>query len=121
MERRIRLYEEFIKKETCKNLSECDRQKLSRYHYEMMESFQHERIIHLAVTLFFTLLTVIFLFIAAWTMANYNLRQELLPLYILTILMAVMTGFYVRHYYYLENHIQGLYMYTAILNGIKTK
>lgn len=121
MEKRIREYEKFIKKETNKELSDSERKKLARYHYEMMESFQHERITHLIVALFFSLMTVTFLFIAAWTMANYNLRYELLPLYILTILLAILTGAYVRHYYFLENHIQGLYTYTAKIHGMKLK
>lgn len=119
MEKRIREYEIFIEKATKKKMSEAERDKLARYHFEMMESFQHERLIHLLVMLFFTLISVVFLFIAAWTTISYKLHYEMAPLYILTIILAVLTGFYVKHYYFLENHIQGLYKYTARLKDIK--
>ena len=119
MEKKIREYEKFIERTTKEKLSEAERSKLSRYHYEMLQNFQHERMFHLIVALFFTLMTVVFIFIAAWTMAAYDLHYEMTPLYILTILLAILTGFYVKHYYFLENHIQGLYKYTAKLSGVE--
>ncbi|MBP5647749.1 hypothetical protein J6X04_00430 [Candidatus Saccharibacteria bacterium] len=119
MEKKIKEYEKFIEKATREKLSEKEKANLAKYHSEMMESFQHERIIHLIVMLFFTLISVIFLFIAAWTTVSYKLHYEMLPLYVLTILLIILTGFYVKHYYFLENHIQGLYKYTAKLNDIK--
>ena len=115
MEKKIRDYEKIISEATDKKLSETERVRLSQYHSEMMESFQHERLCHLIVTLFFAFITIAILFIAAWTTVAYKLNQEMLPLYILTIILAILTGFYVKHYYFLENHIQGLYEYTVKL------
>ena len=115
MEKKIRNYEKFISETTAKKLNEAERIRLSQYHAEMMENFQHERLCHLIVTLFFAFITIAILFIVAWTTVAYKLDQEMIPLYILTIILAILTGFYVKHYYFLENHIQGLYEYTAKL------
>ena len=119
MEKRIRAYEKFIKKASGGELGEAERGRLARYHYEMMESFQHERLCHLLVMLFFVLVTVVFLLITAWTIAVSGFVVELLPLYVLVGLLVILTGCYVRHYYFLENHIQKLYDYTAKLSGVK--
>lgn len=121
MEKKIREYEKFIIKASSRDLTDAEREKLARYHFEMMESFQHERSMHLIVALFFTMMTVSFLFIAAWTTANYDLRQEMMPLYILTILLAILTGMYIKHYYFIENHIQSLYRFTFKLSGIEIR
>ena len=118
MEKKIRQYEQFMAKVTSEKLDEKKREKLARYHFEMMESFQHERHIHLLVTLFFSFMTIVFLFIAAWATATYDLHQEMILLLILTAILATLTGFYVRHYYFLENHIQALYKYTRKLSGV---
>ena len=115
MEKRIRAYEEFIQKSTNKKLSESERGKLARYHFEMMESFQHERLIHLIVMFFFVLMTIVFLFVTTWVTATCDFQSAVVPLYILTLVLLVLTVFYVKHYYFLENHIQGLYDYTAKL------
>ena len=115
MEDRIRAYEEFIQKATNKKLSESERGKLARYHFEMMESFQHERTIHLIIMLFFVLVTIIFLFVTSWVIVACNLELAAIPLYVLTFILVVLTGCYIRHYYFLENHIQNLYDYTEKL------
>lgn len=118
MEKRIRDYEKFIKKKADKKLNGAEQARLARYHYEMLENFQHERLVHLIVTLFFSAMAVAFLFIASWATVAYNLRYEMLPLYGLTIILVILTGFYVKHYYFLENHIQDLYKYTTKLHDI---
>lgn len=118
MEKKIKEYEKFIAKAAKEKMTAEERKRLGQYHFEMLESFQHERLIHLVVTLFFAMITVTFLFIAAWTTVAYDLRQEMMPLYILSIILAVLTGFYVRHYYFLENRIQELYKYTREIAGI---
>lgn len=112
MEKRIKEYEKFIKKELDGELSADKKKRLAQYHHEMMESFQHERLIHLIVTLFFAFLATAVLFIAAWMTTTYSLSAGMWPLYVMAILIVVLTGFYIKHYYFLENHIQGLYEYT---------
>lgn len=115
MEKKLHEYEKQIEKKEKETTSPAERAKLAEYHKEMLANFQHERLIHLIVTLFFAMISVTFLFITAWAGVAYNFGKELLPLYILTALLTILTGFYVRHYYVLENHIQGLYKYTEKL------
>jgi hypothetical protein len=61
--------------------------------------FQHERLIHLLVTLSFALFTLIFL---AMGMISYVF---LIPFFALIIFLI----FYIFHYFFLENNVQYLY------------
>ena len=63
--------------------------------------FQHERLIHLLVTIFTGTITIIF-FIS-------NLFIENILLLILFILMMCLFIPYIFHYYFLENKVQELY------------
>lgn len=123
MEKRIRAYEKFIAREAKRldehKMSEAERIELVDIHRETVTNFQHERLIHLLVTLFFALFAILALFVTAWTIMIYGLGLEMLSLYLLTIILVVLSGCYVRHYYFLENHVQGLYKYTRILRGYK--
>lgn len=116
MEKKIREYEKFIAREVERaGVSAADRARLAELHREMVENFQHERLIHLLVTLFFALFAVGAMFVTAWAVLVYGLTVEMLPLYLLALILVVLTGCYVRHYYFLENHVQGLYKYTEKL------
>ena len=53
MEKRIKGYEEFIKK----RLKNPDKELLD-YHREVLANFQHERMVHLVIMVFFIILTV---------------------------------------------------------------
>ena len=116
MEKKLHDYEKQIEKLEKEAKTPAERAKLAEYHREMVANFQHERLIHLIVTLFFALISVTFLFISAWAEVTYHFGKEMIPLYILTAMLVILTGFYVRHYYVLENHIQGLYKYTEKLH-----
>lgn len=72
-----------------------------------IQFFQHERLIHLIVTVLFALLTVITL------LANLFLLQPLLL--VLSLLFLVLLVPYIKHYYLLENGVQKLYEYYDIL------
>ncbi len=65
--------------------------------------FQHERFIHLIVTVTFASLTVMVF------LANLFLMQP--ALFLLTLLLVVLLVPYIRHYYILENGVQKLYTY----------
>lgn len=65
--------------------------------------FQHERLIHLIVTVFVGLATLIFF--------GLGLITELVPLLILGIITLILFAFYIVHYYFLENSVQKLYKY----------
>ena len=61
--------------------------------------FQHERLMHLLVTLFFALFALAFL---AMGMISYIF----LPIFFILLIFLV---FYILHYFFLENHVQYLY------------
>jgi hypothetical protein len=72
--------------------------------------FQHERLIHLLVTLFFALLMVIFLGLIIWS-----------KIWLLSAafgLIFIMLIFYFVHYYRLENGTQKLYTLYDRINEI---
>lgn len=117
MEQKIREYEEFIEKEAKRKMSAADRKQLAELHHEMVANFQHERLIHLIITLFFAVFAVAAVFVTAWVIIEFSPVAEMVPLYLLTFILVILTIFYVRHYYFLENHTQELYKYTKLLRN----
>ena len=117
MEKQILKYEEFISREVKRDLSVEERERLVRLHSEMLKNFQKERSIHLNVTLFFALLAIVAVGLMAWEVVMNGWLLEMIPLYALVLIFVVLTGFYVKHYYFLENHIQGLYKYMKELEA----
>lgn len=67
--------------------------------YKKITFFQHERLIHLIVTMFCGVFALIF------TLLCFQNRMFLIP----TLIMLVMLIFYIIHYYFLENNVQYLY------------
>lgn len=65
--------------------------------------FQHERLIHLIVTITFALLTMIAI------MGTLFMPQP--ALFALVLFLFVLLIPYIRHYYILENGVQKLYQY----------
>ncbi len=61
--------------------------------------FQHERLIHLLVTLFFAIFALVFL---ALGMVSYIF----LPIFFILLVFLI---FYILHYFFLENNVQYLY------------
>ena len=115
MEDKIREYEKYIKEKTSGKLGPIERVKVAEYHKEMVANFQHERFIHLIIMLFFVAVAMILLAILGYDLALYGWMLEMLPFYILTVIVTILSAFYVKHYYFLENHIQALYEYTKKL------
>ena len=115
MEDMIREYEKFIEEKTSKPLGPIERVKVAEYHKEMVANFQHERLIHLIVMFFFVAVALVLLGFFGYDLMTYGLMLEMLPYYIMTLLVVVLSFFYVKHYYFLENHIQALYKYNKVL------
>ena len=65
--------------------------------------FQHERLIHLIVTVFVGLATILFFGIGLLTDNIFFL--------ILALITLILFAFYILHYYFLENSVQKLYDY----------
>lgn len=76
--------------------------------------FQHERLIHLIVTVLFAILEVIAI--------SLILTNPSIPAIILSGLFLVLVVPYVMHYYFLENSVQHMYkMRDQILETIREK
>lgn len=98
-------------------------EELYYYHVDRLRDFQHERLVHLIVTLFFAALLLLSITGLFWVgSAGFE------PVALLTGLFGLGAGilfitllFYVRHYYRLENGVQRLYGMNETLHGIITR
>lgn len=88
-------------------LSEEECRKEARELLVQIGFFQHERLVHLIVTITFALL------IMMSVMGFLALMQP--GLLVLSILLLVLLVPYVRHYYILENGVQKLYTFYDML------
>ena len=78
-------------------------------HKDKIAFMQHERIVHFLVTMMFAI--VLAIFICAFLFAENP------ALFILVVIIIVLLGFYIKHYYFLENTVQKMYViYDDILN-----
>lgn len=78
-----------------------DYEVLLHHHIEQIQFFQHERLIHLMVTILFALLTFL-VAIVCYTNFSYALLGLMFALLVLLIP-------YIMHYYLLENGVQKMY------------
>ncbi len=115
MEQRIKSYEKFIAEKINEDLSDTERAKLAAYHRDMVQDFQHERFIHMIIMFFFIAVTLVFLGLVGASLCMLGFMIEMIPLYLLATILSVLSFFYVKHYYFLENHTQALYDYTKFL------
>lgn len=68
-------------------------------HLIKISFFQHERLIHLLVTLFYALVFIIFL-------GLIMLTYLFIPI---AVILFIFLLFYIRHYFYLEHCVQYMY------------
>ena len=68
-------------------------------HLLKIKLFQQERIIHLVITLTYVLFTIIILY----------LTQYIFMLFLIFFILLIFDGFYVYHYFFLENSVQYMY------------
>lgn len=95
-------------------LSQADWQAILQEHMTQIGFFQHERLVHLIVTVTFAILTMLSL-VAALMICNP-------ALYALTLLFLVLLIPYIMHYYTLENEVQKMYVqYDRILEYMHEK
>jgi len=133
MDKKILLHSNFIKlqiskfekelsdtkKDDEKNLIYERINNLSDYHNDTIRYFQHERLIHLIVTIFFAgllFIAIAGLLISASTPLYYGNTNLLTILAALIVVILFITEiFYIRYYFQLENGTQSLYKYTEKL------
>ncbi len=105
MAKYLRDYVKYID-DILKSKKDIDLDLLMNGHLIKIQFFQHERLIHLLVTLFYGIFTLtMFAFI------NINILF-ILP----SIILMVLLLFYVRHYFFLENSVQYLYKQYDMMN-----
>lgn len=99
MEKRILNYRKYIDELLQKDNLDWD--KVIKEHLIQVSFFQHERLIHLIVTVTFAILEVI---VIGLCVTAFSLGLGILALALLVLLIP-----YIRHYYILENEVQKMY------------
>ena len=117
MEKRILTYrkriDEFLQKE------DANWAKILEEHLTQVAFFQHERLIHLIVTVLFAILEIMSIL---GTVILATIDKGNIALSIMTILLLVLLIPYIRHYYILENEVQKMYVqYDKLLKKIEEK
>lgn len=117
MEKRILAYRKRID-ELLQN-DNADWAKVLEEHLTQIAFFQHERLIHLIVTVLFAILEVLCIL---GTVILTAMDSGNIALSIMTILLLVLLIPYIRHYYILENEVQKMYrQYDDLLTKIQKK
>jgi len=101
METYLKRHEAFIRGQLASAGDGADWAGLARFHRAQISYLQHERLVHLLVTLFFglcTLLTLLFIVL-----------HPQVPVGVLLALLLLLLVPYVVHYYKLENGVQRWY------------
>lgn len=101
MEQRILQYKAYLLRICEEDYSEEEREKMKQQVLTQISFFQHERLIHLIVTITFALLAVVAFGICA--------VAPTVPFFGLEVLLLVLLIPYIRHYYILENYVQTMY------------
>lgn len=97
---------------------------LQEYHDGVVRSFQHERLVHLIVTLFFACLWILSgvgLVALALLATTDNLYLLGAPILGINFILLILEIFYVSHYYKLENGTQKLYKYSRELHDLSNR
>lgn len=103
MEKRLKDYLQYMGSVDFNGFSEEECKDMAAKMLVQIQFFQHERLIHLIVTVTFAILTVL-------SVLSF-LALVQLGLLVLSILLVVLLVPYIRHYYILENGVQKLYTY----------
>ncbi len=106
MEKRLKNYLHFWEEKNIDRYTIEERRKMAQELLIQIQFFQHERLVHLIVTITFAILTM--LAVLGFLALAQNGGFALLFLVILLLVLLVP---YVRHYYILENGVQKLYTY----------
>lgn len=116
MEKRLRSclaeMEELLKQEErLRGMDAVQRQRIADSLLIQIQFFQHERLVHLIVTVTFAILTMI-------AVLGCVLSPQI-PLFALVALLLILLVPYIRHYYILENGVQKLYICYDRLAGVE--
>ena len=114
LKRRIIEYRKRIDELLNSPSNETDWNDIMNEHLIQISFFQHERLIHLIVTVTFAIMTII--------SVGLVLILDSAPLILLTVLLLLLLVPYIAHYYTLENEVQKMYcQYDRILKNIRKR
>ena len=102
MKKEIKNYLKFIEEN---HKTTADKEQLAQELYTRIGLYQHERLIHLIVTMSFGVFFMLSLLLIA-----VNVAFTLLSVLFLVLLVP-----YIAHYYFLENSVQKMYTYYYLL------
>lgn len=103
MTKQIRAYLVFLEEFFASEHTAEELLKLRGELIQRIEFYQHERIVHLIITMSFA---IFFLLSLGICFTNGGIG-----LILLTVMFLVMTIAYIKHYYFLENSVQKMYIY----------
>jgi uncharacterized BrkB/YihY/UPF0761 family membrane protein len=108
MKKYLKTHISFVEKNLKK--SRADWKTLSEFNRTQIDFFQHERLIHLLITLFFGLLFFLSVSVELLlTAAGNSLIFLNIGLTAVNAILLLVLGFYIGHYFILENGVQKLY------------
>ncbi len=110
MKKRILYYNKQISELISKNSPETNWHNILEDLLIQISFFQHERLIHLIVTITFALLAII-------TVLIILLTENLITLLLFAAIFCLLIP-YIKHYYLLENEVQKMYTYYDKINEI---
>lgn len=103
----IKKYEKYIR--SLLSGEKVNDEKVLQYHLKQITWVQHERFVHLLV-MFFVAFLLILSFAALYITGRWSFG-------FLFVLLFVLTFFYIKHYYFLENTVQRWYRIANYLNN----
>ena len=111
MAKRLRDYLKFMERVCSTKGEQKEVEKIKSDLMIQISFFQHERLIHLLVTILFALLSIGTLFMAVTAPSP--------AIFILELLFLGLLIPYIKHYYLLENGVQKLYEYYDTFSGVE--
>ena len=107
MKKRILTYRKYIDALLASD-KQSDWKYIKQEHITQVAFFQHERLVHLIVTVTFAVLEL--LTVCAYVIVGALDSTLSFPLLILALLIIVLLIPYIKHYYLLENEVQKMYV-----------
>ena len=106
MKNRILTYRKYIDS-LLQSGEDCDWKYIKQEHLTQVAFFQHERLVHLIVTITFAILEL--LTVCVYVIVGAIDSALSMPLLVLAIAILILLVPYIKHYYLLENEVQKMY------------
>lgn len=110
MTKQIREYLEMLERFFREEHSDAEMLKMKAELLQRIAFYSHERLVHLIITMSFAVLFLLVLFMC--------LLIRNVGLVILAVILLAVLAAYIKHYYFLENSVQKMYLYFYKLEKI---